>query len=540
MRHWRSALSGVLTIMENHLLNSSQSETNRDTQRKSSLHALDVSILFSSSFFWGWYQLAILSPVFFTPFSNMDYFALYRMFALLATVASLFFWYKMQDLALKLLNSRRWEVFFVSLAVLGNGITAFGVYFDALFIVLFGGIIVGFMAAYFMLAWSRMYSRRGSSSTASSITGAFFLGTVIAMLVSTMAPIAAAITTAILPCLVMLSLIGVQALFYSKDNPDSDVAHALQESADVAFGANEIMVKSRGKSNSNIPSNKDHHQQTPAFSKTPFALALAFIIFGFAFGYDVSSIVYGPTNMIIMISGAISAIVLFLISLYKREWLYGAFLVGILAGVASFALIPPIGLGVNGKIYAVILSSVGAVSFFAMAWTLLADMTTITKRGSINVFAQGMLYCYLGVSLGYIFSYAIQNSEGFVSTDQVSLLTILGFVFFIGLLLLFVGNQNMWDNLKARLSNTSEPGFLVQSHPHNQVSDIKDQVKVIVVDYKLTEREGEILELLVTGRSRPRIAQALCVSENTVNTHVQHIYRKMNVKSIQELLDFVL
>lgn len=53
----------------------------------------------------------------------------------------------------------------------------------------------------------------------------------------------------------------------------------------------------------------------------------------------------------------------------------------------------------------------------------------------------------------------------------------------------------------------------------------------------LTERESDVLRLLAVGRSRARIAQSLGVSENTVNSHVQQIYRKLGVHGRQELLD---
>lgn len=66
-----------------------------------------------------------------------------------------------------------------------------------------------------------------------------------------------------------------------------------------------------------------------------------------------------------------------------------------------------------------------------------------------------------------------------------------------------------------------------------------DIAQSIGKSHGLTERETEVLALLVSGRSRPRIAEILCVSENTVNSHIQHMHRKLEVHSFQELLDFV-
>lgn len=57
--------------------------------------------------------------------------------------------------------------------------------------------------------------------------------------------------------------------------------------------------------------------------------------------------------------------------------------------------------------------------------------------------------------------------------------------------------------------------------------------------YFLSTREVDILGLLVAGRSGPYIADRLCISANTVKTHIRHIYTKLDVHDRQELLDLV-
>jgi LuxR family transcriptional regulator, maltose regulon positive regulatory protein len=47
----------------------------------------------------------------------------------------------------------------------------------------------------------------------------------------------------------------------------------------------------------------------------------------------------------------------------------------------------------------------------------------------------------------------------------------------------------------------------------------------------LSEQEQRVLRLLVVGRSNPEIASALMISLNTVKTHVQSLYGKLNVHS---------
>lgn len=60
-----------------------------------------------------------------------------------------------------------------------------------------------------------------------------------------------------------------------------------------------------------------------------------------------------------------------------------------------------------------------------------------------------------------------------------------------------------------------------------------------LVRFKLTNRESEVLDLLVQGRRASWIAQKLYISDNTARAHVKHIYQKLGVHTREELLDFI-
>ena len=47
----------------------------------------------------------------------------------------------------------------------------------------------------------------------------------------------------------------------------------------------------------------------------------------------------------------------------------------------------------------------------------------------------------------------------------------------------------------------------------------------------LTERELEVLQLIVDGMSNREIAEKLIIGEGTVKTHINNIYSKLDVKS---------
>lgn len=47
--------------------------------------------------------------------------------------------------------------------------------------------------------------------------------------------------------------------------------------------------------------------------------------------------------------------------------------------------------------------------------------------------------------------------------------------------------------------------------------------------FKLSDRELQVLTLLAEGCSNPEIASELCLSRNTVKTHVRNILNKLGV-----------
>lgn len=55
----------------------------------------------------------------------------------------------------------------------------------------------------------------------------------------------------------------------------------------------------------------------------------------------------------------------------------------------------------------------------------------------------------------------------------------------------------------------------------------------------LTARETEVMALFAKGRSSAFIAEAFCVSNNTVRSHILHLYAKCNVHSRQELISLI-
>lgn len=63
--------------------------------------------------------------------------------------------------------------------------------------------------------------------------------------------------------------------------------------------------------------------------------------------------------------------------------------------------------------------------------------------------------------------------------------------------------------------------------------------RMIKQAYSLTDRESDVLGLIMHGRDVAHMADTLFVSENTVRSHCKNLYRKLDVHSRQQIFDLV-
>lgn len=69
--------------------------------------------------------------------------------------------------------------------------------------------------------------------------------------------------------------------------------------------------------------------------------------------------------------------------------------------------------------------------------------------------------------------------------------------------------------------------LLMNSKPDTAYADSHK----IISDYKLSEKESQVLESLVAGLEYKEIAAKMSVSPNTVRNHISNIYKKLHVTS---------
>lgn len=120
----------------------------------------------------------------------------------------------------------------------------------------------------------------------------------------------------------------------------------------------------------------------------------------------------------------------------------------------------------------------------------------------------------------------------------------------------FDDNEKIFDALRFGASGyilkKTEPGKIIQA-----IDDVlqgglpmtptiatkvlqffrSDQNQTETSDFGLSDREKDILNLLVEGKSYKMIAEHLKISYHTVNSHIKKIYEKLQVHSLSEAIN---
>ncbi|NMB16976.1 MAG: hypothetical protein GX980_07685 [Firmicutes bacterium] len=145
-------------------------------------------------------------------------------------------------------------------------------------------------------------------------------------------------------------------------------------------------------------------------------------------------------------------------------------------------------------------------------WTYLADIALAPRR-AVTTYGLGLALNLITVSVGSLMPH---SRPGFAVGPH--------FIVGAGTGILFLS----LGHLVHAIDRTEE---VIE---HFSPPDI--QTKVRQLTSKLTDREGEVLSLLISGMSNEDIAQELHVAEATVKTHLRSIYRKTGFPNRRTLL----
>ena len=179
----------------------------------------------------------------------------------------------------------------------------------------------------------------------------------------------------------------------------------------------------------------------------------------------------------------------------------------------------------------------GYACFDLLIWTIIVMLSYQSGTSLLRIICVVYAVDQLGILLGTVLGL-------FVDKDGATIVSYI--VFGSALLLLTVGlsggKGSVWENLsKFELDfNRPDEATARVAGGDGAASGLPSQrIAELSSAFFLTSRETDVLSLLVAGRNGPYISEHLHVSENTVKSHIRHIYTKVNVHNRQELLDLV-
>ena len=91
----------------------------------------------------------------------------------------------------------------------------------------------------------------------------------------------------------------------------------------------------------------------------------------------------------------------------------------------------------------------------------------------------------------------------------------------------------------TRLAGAKERGRVLDEYSMTAQERTTLACRALAADKALSVRERDTLELLVLGHTRAFIADALGISPGTVQTHLSHVYQKLDVHKREEVLRLV-
>jgi DNA-binding CsgD family transcriptional regulator len=503
--------------------------TGKQSKGRTKFGATNFWILIASSFYWAWFDVATFRPTLFLAFDNAsDFFSMYFSITMISGAVFLFIAASKSDKVAPFIKMVPSGIIAVALAVGGTLLTMLGAFLLNPLPIMVGAILTGSACSFFLLEWARMYSRQGARSASLLISSSIALGTLIDLLVIGLAPLFAAFFTVLLPIIALGILFNIYWLI-SQEEEVSRQAADNQDSLVASEGSTITMDMI-------FPNSK---RRPFSFS---LSLVMAFFIFGLSFGFMQFNTAFSVTDLYplssdaLLVSRGVTALTIFLAIFFFPNKLYTTFRIGILIGIAGFIAVPFLSEFANSSLISGFVIAVGYTTFDIITWVVLAEIVFSTKQNATHAFGTGRFFVHSGLAVGFLLASAFAFFPVFVELRTALTVTI-GYFVVIAEMLLLNENSALWLLIRFNKNPQAQEGESGLAATLGAPAIDFENYSHWIESFNLTEREAEILRYMLMGRSTSRMAQILMISDNTVNSHIQHIYRKLDIHNRQELLD---
>lgn len=422
-----------------------------------------------------------------------------------------------------------------------------------------GSVLCGCFMAVGCLGWGAVYSRRGSVSAMTDVSGAFAFAVILDGVIFSMDPYAQAAFYAVMPAIsgVVLATLpqGVRQFARAAGERCRDAEDAVEPAgvpgaADVAADA-DVYAAARPRSGL--------RGLVGRYLGVCLDIFVGLMLIMVAFGYlqhifSFSSVASGGATYgvpIQMIRG-VGAVVMFLVIVLAPRRATLVWTVGLLLMAAGFMVMPFV-FGTGGFLAAGALVILGYTAFDILMWVVFSQEGRTQSEDQLRTIALyrmavGVCYC-LGAAVGL----ELDRPSAMAGDYLSQITTAVGYLVVIAIVLLmksddmhslFRGGMSLAGPLAAPAAGadaqTRRPNDGVLSGvPGVAVGSGASVLGERLDAMGLTPREREIALLMLQGRTQPWVASHLCISENTVGTHMRHIYQKAGVHNRQQFIDLL-
>lgn len=371
-----------------------------------------------------------------------------------------------------------------------------------------GAFASGCAMAVFNVSWGRVCVAQGPAKAMTHISGAWALGLVVNVLTEGLVPFAEGVFVAILP-LLSCALYMADARLQSREPYRIDVAEGKLE-----------------------PARPAKVQLLGIDVRFPLCILAFCIAFGLMCSFEIFSPAEAAPSSVFDIVGlrGIVALLFFVASLTAlarhMELLFNACLSFMVFGLLAMT----VGLYTNDvQGLARLFIPIGYAGFDILVWTLIAFYGKTTPASLVRIVAVAMGAEQAGILIGQLIGIGLGGAANAANNVVLMVLSYLLLLAVMGLARLCTV---LWRRQRADGREAADSAVRDGEAADDHLDRFADA-------YGLTSRERDIFALFAGGRSAPYIAEMLVLSENTVKTHLRHIYTKCNLHNRQDLLDAI-
>lgn len=470
---------------------------------------ISPAALLTSTFFWSWFDVVPLGAAIFQQLGGKVE-MLPLAVSLFVSVVALMGCLQLSRKRRLALRPRAFAAFSLVFGTGGAGLVFAGVLVGSVPALVAGGLLVGVYEAIGIITSGSIATCEGTTNALVHIAVALPLNIIPILLIAFLEPGAAIVLACLLPLLSALSF----AVYTARRGNAEALATVLR--ARGASGASPLraLVKENG-----------------------IFLAIVLVVtmgFGVVNVHTMVATGQNPFDeyFSLAIRAAVSALVLF--GYLRFSW-NPRFLFNLAVVVMAVSLV---GAAVGLAPFSQWVYHAAYICFDLLIWAIIIALSYSAGAPLVQGIGVVQAVDQLGIFIGTVV--ALMLPAGQVQEVLYAALGVAALLLTTGLL---VRRQSVIDDLgKADFdfadAAPTEPSSVEAGDPLAVVPALKP-LEEIAARYFLSDREGDILQLLVAGRTVPYIAEQLCISGNTVKTHVRHIYTKLDVHTRQELLDVV-